>query len=693
MASAREGGWRPGVWKGRLLALAIGCSLVLLLEAILHLVPSLGPPPLVVELARQGRERLLALNPDYPKRFFWGSVGSASLSGMRMIPYPYLEPPPKNAFRVIFAGESTVQGFPHPRRLAAASYLQAMLQDAWPHRRVEVFNLGITAVASFAVAQTVKAAGGLRPDLVVVYTGHNEIYGVYGSASLRRGGEAYWVKQLHYFLMQRRLSGLVRLLLGRLEGGGSPPASLLEVMSAAGLLEPDDPRRRQAQENLRASLEEIVAFCRSRRIPLVLCTLASNERGFAPTAAELPVRLAPAQRREWQELFAQGRQLLAEGKAQEALQRLDAAAAIYAEHALLQFLRGRVLEQLGEGVAAHQAFLQARDLDARPWRAPEAYNVVIRDLAAREGVLLADVAQAFYQASPAAGVGWELMADHLHPSMAGQLLLARAIVSALRAAGPPVRVTPEEEAQLQSDDSYRRLLGDLPVEQLAVCRAMAELLRAPPMDQGNEDRVAALEQQAQALWRSLLPAERRGVERWQSGKGADLLVLNVADQLFASQNFVLARQYYRAAQLEKPYTLWEDAWATLRWGRCGEMLAGHLEPADRPEIESLLRRLGFLAQAPDFEPALLDFFLGYAYHLLGQGEKALDSLERASEDPKLRRTFAFDLMTLVTEELMASGRFEDAERWVRQMAGEVGQEEYGRFLLQQIQLRQARAKG
>ena len=28
----------------------------------------------------------------------------------------------------------------------------------------------------------------LKPDIVVVYTGHNEIYGVYGAASLNQGG-------------------------------------------------------------------------------------------------------------------------------------------------------------------------------------------------------------------------------------------------------------------------------------------------------------------------------------------------------------------------------------------------------------------------------------------------------------------------------------------------------------------------
>ena len=84
-----------------------------------------------------------------------------------------------------------------------------MLQDAWPERQVEVFNLGITAAASFAVARTAEQALELDPDVVVVSTGHNEYYGVYGAASQRQGGTAYWVKDLHYGLMQ---TGMARTL-------------------------------------------------------------------------------------------------------------------------------------------------------------------------------------------------------------------------------------------------------------------------------------------------------------------------------------------------------------------------------------------------------------------------------------------------------------------------------------------------
>ena len=68
--------------------------------------------------------------------------------------------------------------------LGLAAFLQLMLQDAWPDRRVEVINLGTTAIASFPVLGITTEALDYEPDLVVVYTGHNEFFGTYGVASV-----------------------------------------------------------------------------------------------------------------------------------------------------------------------------------------------------------------------------------------------------------------------------------------------------------------------------------------------------------------------------------------------------------------------------------------------------------------------------------------------------------------------------
>ena len=609
--------------RGRFAALLLGLGLVALIEGGLRLIPALDPPAFAIQLARVEGRALHAVNPDYARRFF-ASMAEPIRRGIRMTPRPYIEPAPEGALRVLFAGGSTVQGYPHPKRLAAPSYLQEMLGDLFPERQIEVFNAGITAASSFAVARAVEdGTAALGADLVVVYTGHNELYGVYGAASLAQGGQAVWMKRVHYALVQWRLRPLVGKLIGPL-GKEWADGPLIEVMSKAGAIPASDPRRAQAAANLETNLRDVAAFCRARRIPLVLCTVTSNERGFAPARVEPP--LPDGERPRYVDFLAQGQR---EQASPVALAALEQAEVLYADDAYLHFLRGYHLEQLGRGARARAAYVQARELDPRPWRATTALNEVVRRVAAEEGVLLADVEASFRAHSPEAGVGWELMADHLHPAAAGQVLLARSIVVALEGAPAPWQIVPGAADRLAAADEYRRRLGDLPVERLAVLRAMAVLLAEPPLDEGNEYRVQTLRQQAEVLWDELSAGERNGVEHWRTGAGPELLVLNVADACYDAQEYERARAYYRAARLEEPYTIWGDLWSTLRQMRCGQLAGDSIGPTERAALAALLDRLRFLSAAPDFSPGLQDFIRGYAYHLRGEHGRALAALESA----------------------------------------------------------------
>ena len=204
------------------------------------------------------------------------------------------------------------------------------------------------------------------------------------------------------------------------------------------------------------------------------------------------------------------------------------------------------------------------------------------------------------------------------------------------------------------------------------------------MDRGNEGRESALLRQADLLWDQLSAGERRGVERWLEGQGPDMLALNVAETLFTARDYPRARDYYRAARLEEPYTIWGDLWSTLRWIRCGQLMGHPLGTAERTALRSLLDRLRFLAQAPDFSPGLQAFIKGYTHHFLGERARALAAFEDAVEDGNIRQLFFGDVLELLVAELMAAGRFADAERYAVQIAAEQHQEAFGRALVERI---------
>ncbi len=663
--------------RGRLVALLLGLGFVALIELGLRLMPTLEPPPFTLQLAKVEDQLLTAINPAYARRFFSGVAADVPLSGIRMTPRPFVEPRAPNALRVLFAGGSTVQGYPHPKRLSAPSYLQEMLGDLYPDHQVEVFNAGITAASSFVVARAVEdGIEALAPDLVVVYTGHNEFYGVYGVASLAQGGRQLWIKRIHYEVMQWRMTRLIGRLLAQFRASSGPPTPLIEVMARTGMVRVDDPNRARAVASLEENLRDIAVLCREEEIPLVLSTLTSNERGFAPARIDPP--LPEPVRVQYLDLVARsGRSQVAA----TALEELEKARGLWADDAYLHYLRGYHMEKLGDGTAAREAYLKARELDQRPWRSVAAFNQVVRRVAAEEeGVLLADVEGAFVDASPAAGVGWELMADHLHPTSTGQLLLARTLVAALD--GEPYWEAPR--GQIRTDEEYRFRLGDLPVEQLSVIQAMAALFGAPPMDQGNEIRARELVDQIGGLWDQLSVGEQQGVNRWREGRGTDILTLNVAEALFESGDYSRARSYYEATYLEKPYTIWGDLWSILRSIRCRQLMGYALEAADRDALSQMLHRLSFLGQASGFSPGLQAFIKGYALHFLGERREALVALEEAVEDGTIRQRFFTDLLELLVAELMMADRYADAERYARQISEEQGQYEFGRILVERI---------
>ena len=643
------------IWFLRLATVVVGVALVVGTEGLLRLVPGLGPSPLVVTLAEDEDtgESLHATSRFYAQRFFAQYKGRLAAAG-QMGEHFFVEPAPVNRYRVVFVGASTVQGFPHPRRLAAASFLQAMLADAWPEREVEVVNLGITSIASFAVAQVVEDALVLSPDLVVVYTGHNEFYGLYGAGRYQR---------LKYFLRQLHLTHLVDGLIGSI-GTRDEPTDLIKMAAARGEVPLHDPGRATAEQNLRDNLRRVSRLCERAQVPLVLCTIVANDAGFAPVGSTEGDEV-------WKARVEQAAQVLTRGyvapeDAEGALQQLEQAAALSSEHAWLWYLQGRALERLGRDAEAQRAFRKARDLDTMPWRAPTAHNAVIRAVAKEHGAVLADVEAAFADAAPAQGVGWEWMVDHVHFSVAGQALLARTVLHSIAA------LQDIDLGLLRSAEAYRRDLGDLPVERVVAYNKMGAMLAQAPLHQYNGHNARYLNQLAAMEGQRLSLEERRGVEQWIEQGRQGPLVLAVADQLFTERDFARAQVYYAAARREMPFTR-RGLWAAVQWGWCIKMQEMAFTDGQRDEVRAALKQARFLAHDPAVGASFVDFVKGQLYHLLEEHELALLHLERAFLAEDFRRRYALSLFQALAVELVWAGRVEEAWEYARLIGGEVGQ--------------------
>ena len=660
------------VWTLRLLTALAGLGLVVGLEMFLRFMPGIGPAPLVVKRAERGDTTLYSINREYSERFFSGQQGRLAAAG-QMAERFFVEPAPENLYRVVFVGASTVQGFPHPRRLAAASFLESMLQDAMPDRTVEVFNLGITSIARFAVAQVVKDALALEPDLVVVYTGHNEFYGIYGAEESARYN---W---LDYSLRQLHLAHLVQSAVGLLAKSAMPATDLLKLMAERGEVPLDDMRRERAKSHLRNNLREIGQLCREAGVPLALCTLAANETAFAPAGSSEPPLDAQLSG-DWLNLVESAgehltRDYITREAAEEALALLDRADAQSGGHAWPTYLRGRALQRLGQDRAALKAFRAARDLDTMPWRAPSDHSEIIRAEAEQMGAVLVDVENELRTLAGEQGIGWQYMVDHVHFSTAGQILLARLILEGIS----DLMLSAEQQIaleQLDDDGDYRQRLGDVPVESVALHRKMAAMLSQEPMKRYNGHNARYLQQLMTMEWQRLTSAEQRGIQAWMQGGQKVPLALAVADLLFEAEDFSRAQQYYRASRLEGPFTHRADLWATVQWAWSIKMQDKPLAEADELFLRSSLERSAFLAQDSAADPAFIDYVQGQLHHLLGQGDLALVHLERAFLNEDFRRIYATSLFHALAAELVQARRLEDARRYAQLVGEESGRAQH-----------------
>src|SRR4051812_25745199 len=169
----------------RLISLLLPVLLLGLIEGILRLCGFGGYAPIFRKVGKTDAGNLVITDPAGAATYFFANRDRPGFNEQ----YSFYEPKAPGTTRIVLVGESAMKGFPQPRNLAASAFLAEMLKDVWPGRKVEIINLGTTAVASYPVLDIVTQALDYHPDLVIASTGHNEFFGTYGVCSIGGGGK------------------------------------------------------------------------------------------------------------------------------------------------------------------------------------------------------------------------------------------------------------------------------------------------------------------------------------------------------------------------------------------------------------------------------------------------------------------------------------------------------------------------
>jgi tetratricopeptide (TPR) repeat protein len=352
------------------------------------------------------------------------------------------------SYRIFCLGGSTTFGRPYSDATSFAGWLRELLPVADSRRRWEVINAGGISYASYRVAHLMEELARHEPDLFVIYTGHNEFLEERTYGALRDLPVA--VRSTAALLARTRTWAALKMLLQSLgslpsaEAGGPArlPAevnTMLDRSAGPERYARDDTLRDQILLHYRISLERMVDIAKRAGADVIFVTPASNLKDSAPFKSQHTDGLGESDRSRSEALLAAARERIRGSAWPEALEVLDEALAIDPRFAELHYRRGKVLLALGRYGEAAAAFRRARDEDVCPLRALSPMRETVAEVAREKGVARVDfvdlVEQRVLAEQGFAIPGREYFLDHVHPTIAGNRILALALVQTMIASG------------------------------------------------------------------------------------------------------------------------------------------------------------------------------------------------------------------------------------------------------------------
>jgi lysophospholipase L1-like esterase len=371
-------------------------------------------------------------------------------------------------FRIFVIGESEAAGVPYNTSLAFAAWLAKRLAAEAPGVRWEVVNAALGGLQSWSALEVVREIAHYRPDLLVVYLGHNET-GTRFSPNERRWLDPRGLAWRTWLVDTRLYALLSHVLPAR------AASHMLDLQNAhrSGDVNASDAGRRvyatPGDRDLsallfRSRVEQMVRLMRAAGARTMLLTLSQNFSQWPPAISAHRPGLRPEQKAAWRNAVHDGDARAAAKDCSGALAAWSRALAIDDGYADLQFKVATCEWSLGRLDAANTRFRLASDLDRLPQGAPTSFNGILRDVARDQDAILVDVDLAFARASGARLVGDDLFVDAVHLRILGHQLIAQAVADAIRESGvagphvdwnPGAYVDPDPTAILDADPTLR----------------------------------------------------------------------------------------------------------------------------------------------------------------------------------------------------------------------------------------------
>ncbi|MGA8265429.1 MAG: GDSL-type esterase/lipase family protein [Ignavibacteriaceae bacterium] len=326
-----------------------------------------------------------------------------------------------DAFRVFVLGGSSAEGFPYSPMGSFPRYIRRRLELVYPNTQIEVVNLGMTAVNSYTLLDLLQGVLNQKPDLILIYAGHNEYYGALGVGSVQSFGSSRALIRLILYLDKFKTTQLVRNSIHWIvslfaSGNNTSSGTLMSRMAKDKYILLNSDEYNAGVQQFKENLTDILQLIKDKNVPVILGRLVSNSRDQKPfISVNTPGYKTADQVYE---------------KAEDEL-------------------------KVNNFTKADSLFKLAKDLDALRYRAPEKMNDIIDDLGKEFQVPIVPIDSIFDSTSPEGIVGDNLIVDHLHPNVKGYQLMGKAFYDYMEKEGYLPK-TENAEIPFDEQDSLTR---------------------------------------------------------------------------------------------------------------------------------------------------------------------------------------------------------------------------------------------
>jgi lysophospholipase L1-like esterase len=333
---------------------------------------------------------------------------------------------------IAVVGESSAEGVPYRDWLSVGKIVVWQLRRLFPG---QMFHLEVQARPGWTLEKMHQklAETQQRPDVVILYAGHNEFSARFGWSCevpyYRDEPHPWWPSWPAGWVSARSpICQLLREARDQALVAAPPPprsCALVDVPSYTA------EQFRERLADFRRRTERILSDLANSGVLTIVIVPPGNDAGFEPNRSVLPPVTPHQEREAFTRSFLEVRALESTDP-HKSIERYRALLAEQPGFAETHFRLARLLQQTGAYEEAYREYVQARDLDGHPMRCPTPFQDICRQLAPRFGAVLVDGQKVFHAHHPHGLLDDNLFNDGMHPSFEGTVTLAQAVLAALR---------------------------------------------------------------------------------------------------------------------------------------------------------------------------------------------------------------------------------------------------------------------